>query len=251
MEFIGYKGDSNILSTTATIDTVGWGANKKTITVMSPFDQWKAITQSDSLRNMGTTLQNKNVAIDKSFAYFGIYSLQELELYKSQTRYVTFIEVAKNKYTIKDNGINKNLYGGIGAAFLGCGILYHIVGAALPAKSNEGTYQETDNSGIKTFFQAGGVCLDIAGLGFLIAGGSESKTTANFEGTYNIYVYDTQKKEIIYKDAVSVNSTDEFKGSYFYDESSKNVVHEYYGKLISNELLRKYDEISKMLAMRS
>ncbi len=245
MEFIGYKGDATILSTASTVDTV----HGKTITVMSPYDQWKAILQSDSLRKMGTTLQNKNIAYDKAFAYFGIYSLQELELYKAQTRYVTFIEVAKNMYTVADNSLKQNFYGGMGAVCLGGGILYHIIGAAIPAKEDDG-YYTTDNSGIKSFFHVAGVGLDIAGLAYLIAGGKEAKTRVQFEGNYNIYIYDTERKEIIYKDLVTVNSVDEFNGSYFYDERSKSVVHEYYGTLISNALLKKYDEIIKMLALR-
>lgn len=246
MEFIGYKGDSNILSTTSESKS-SFG---KILTVMSPFDQWKAITQTDSLRNMGRTLQNKNIATDKSFAYFGIYSLQELELYKAQSRYVTFIEVAKNQYTINDNGTNKNMWGILGASWLGSGLAFNIIGAAIPEKENKG-YYTYDNSGIKKIYQGFGIGFDIAGLICLIPAITKSKTISNFEGLYNIYVYDTISKEIIFKDAVSISSTDNFEGSYFYDDASKKIVHEYYGKIISNALLRKYDEINKMLLWRN
>lgn len=246
MEFIGYKGDSNILSTTSESKS-SFG---KILTVMSPFDQWKAITQTDSLRNMGMTLQNKNIATDKSFAYFGIYSLQELELYKAQARYVTFIEVAKNQYTINDNGTNKNMWGILGASWLGSGLAFNIIGAAIPEKENKG-YYTYDNSGIKKLYQGFGIGFDIAGLICLIPAITKSKTISNFEGLYNIYVYDTISKEIIFKDAVSISSTDNFEGSYFYDDASKKIVHEYYGKIISNALLRKYDEINKMLLWRT
>lgn len=246
MEFIGYKGDSNILSTTAeTKNSFG-----KVLTVMSPFDQWKAITQTDSLRNMGITLQDKNIAIDKAFAYFGIYSLQELELYKSQARYVTFIEVAKNQYTINDNGINKNLWGLYGATFLGSGLAFNLLGAIIPEKEKVGYYTR-DNSGIKSLCQGFGIGFDIAGVICLIPAISKSKTESTFEGLYNVYVYDTQSKEIIFKDSVSINSSDVFDGSYFYDEASKKIVNEYYGKIISNALLRKYDEINKFLLSRN
>lgn len=245
MEFIGYKGDSNILSTTSeTKNSFG-----KVLTVMSPFDQWKAITQTDSLRNMGMTLQNKNIAVDKSFAYFGIYSLQELELYKAQSRYVTFIEVAKNQYFIEDNGTIKNNWGTLGATFLGSGLAFNILGAVIPDKRHDG-YYTYDNSNLKRAYQIFGIGFDIAGLLFLIPAISKSKTTSKFEGLYNVYVYDTISKEIIYKDSVSINSTDNFDGSYFYDDASKKIVHEYYGKIISNALLRKYDEINKMLLLR-
>ena len=245
MEFIGYKADTSLLSTTPETIT----KRQKTYTVMSPFDQWKAISETSSLRKIGTTLQEKNIANDQSYAYFGIYSLQELELYKSRTRYVTFIEVVKNKYTVADNGLNKNFYGGMGALFLGGGILYHIIGAAMPSKETKNGV-EYDYSGYKTFLNVFGVGFDIAGLGFLIAGGSEAKSVINFDGTYNIYVYDTQAKEVIYKDAVSVNSTDTFVGSYLLYNESQDIVNDYYGKLICNEVLKKYDNINQWLKMR-
>ena len=245
MEFIGYKADTTLLSTSPEIIT----KRRETYTVMSPFDQWKAISETSSLRKIGTTLQEKNIANDQSYAYFGIYSLQELELYKSRTRYVTFIEVVKNRYTVNDNGLNKNYYGGIGAAFLGGGILYHIIGAALPSKETKNGV-EYDYSNYKTFLNVFGVGFDIAGLGFLIAGGSEAKTIVNFDGAYNIYVYDTQAKEVVYKDAVTLNSTDTFVGSYLLYKESQNVVNDYYGKLICNEVLKKYDSINQWLKTR-
>lgn len=246
MEFIGYKGDSNILSTTSeTKNSFG-----TVLTVMSPFDQWKAITQTESLRTMGATLQDKNMAIDKSFAYFGIYSLQELELYKAQTRYVTFIEVAKNQYKIKDNGTDKKLLGLMSATYLGSGLAFNILSSSIPAKETSG-YYTYDNSGSKNFYQGFGIGCDIVGVLCLIPAITKSKTVSTFEGLYNIYVYDTLSKEIIYKDGVSISSTDDFDGSYFYDDASKKVVNEYYGKIISNALLRKYDEINKMLLLRN
>lgn len=195
------------------------------------------------------TLQNKNIAIDKSFAYFGIYSLQELELYKSQSRYITFIEVAKNQYTIKDNGTNKNMWGALGATYLGGGLTFNILGAVIPEKEKKGSYTY-DHSDMKNLYQGFGIGFDIVGLICLIPAITKSKTTSNFEGLYNVYIYDSVSKEIIYKDAVSISSTDIFEGSYFYDDASKKIVYEYYGKIISNALLRKYDEINKMLLMR-
>ncbi len=246
MEFIGYKADTTLLSTTPEIIT----NRGKTYTIMSPFDQWKTILDTPSLRRIGSTLQEKNIANDQSYAYFGIYSLQELELYKSRTRYITFIEVVKNKYTVKDNGLNKNLYGGIGATFLGCGLLYNIIGAAIPKTTTDSYGYKEDNSGAKTAFQVGGVAMDITGLGFLIAAGSEAKSIINFDGAYNIYIYDTEMKEVVYKDAVTLNSTDTFAGSYFLYDSSKNVVNDYYGKLICNAILKKYDAVNSWLKSR-
>ncbi len=247
MEFIGYKADTALLSTTPEIIT----SRSKTYTVMSPYDQWKSIMETSSLRKIGSTLQEKNIARDQSYAYFGIYSLQELELYKSKTRYVTFIEVVKNKYTVSDNGLNKNLYAGIGATSLGLGLLYHIIGASISAERTNAYGGKESNSGIKSFFHIFGVGLDLTGLGFLIAGGSEAKSVITFDGIYNIYVYDSHAKEIIYKDAVTLNSKETFKGSYLLYKESQTAVSEYYAKQICNEVLKKYDAINHWLSTKS
>ena len=65
-----------------------------------------------------------------------------------------------------------------------------------------------------------------------------------------IYIYDTQVKEIIYKDSVIINSSDSFEGSYLMFKEGQTIVNNYYGKLISNEILKKYDAINQWLKTR-
>ena len=72
MEFIGFKG----------YDADG---SLKMMKKESNFDKF------------GSSLQFAGIAIDSAYTYFGIYSLQELEVYKSSKRYVTFVEVADFK----------------------------------------------------------------------------------------------------------------------------------------------------------
>lgn len=246
MEFIGYKADTSLLSTTPETITEG----RKSYTVMSPFDQWKSIADTTSLRQMGATLQQQNIATDQSFAYFGIYSLQELELYKARTRYITFIEVVKNKYEIKENGLNQQMWGALGALYLGTGLGCHIVGAMYPEKERDGIY-ERDYSGIKKLYNGLGVGMDIGGLIMLAVAAKKPKTFVTFDGMYNIYVYDTQAKEVIYKDAVTVSSKDTFDGSYLLFAESQSLVNDYYAKLICNAILKKYDSINQWLKMRN
>lgn len=216
---------------------------------MSPFDQWRAISGTSALRQIGHSLQEKNIATDQSFAYFGIYSLQELELYKSRTRYVTFIEVVKNQYTIDESGLNQKLIGSIGAGLLGGGIFLNICGAMIPEKEVNGYYVR-DNSSLKAAYQGLGIGYDLGGLIMLLIATKKSKTDISFDGMYNIYVYDTQTKEIIYKDTVSVSSKDTFVGSYLQFKESQSVVNDYYGKLICNSILQKYDSINQWLSFR-
>ena len=85
---------------------------------------------------------------------------------------------------------------------------------------------------------------------FLITALLPTKTTVNFTGLYNIYIYDTETKSLIRKEAVSVNCEETFKGSYTYDESSKEIVRDYVSQNVYNALLKKYDELSTWLEKR-
>ena len=61
---------------------------------------------------------------------------------------------------------------------------------------------------------------------------------------------DTETKSLIRKEAVSVNCEETFKGSYTYDESSKEIVRDYVSQNVYNALLKKYDELSTWLEKR-
>jgi len=74
-----------------------------------------------------------------------------------------------------------------------------------------------------------------------------AKTTLNFEGVYQIYVYDTQAKEIVYKDAVTITESDVFSGSYFNEGTDKNAVNNYYATLVYNEILKKYASVDQFI----
>ena len=103
MDFIGFKIDTSILSTSSTSKTFAglWG--RDAYVFMSEYGQAKAISNTKSLRQLGYNLESNGVAKNKSDSYFGIYSLQEMELYKSDSRYVTFVEVAQSMLNFKDN----------------------------------------------------------------------------------------------------------------------------------------------------
>ena len=95
----------------------------------------------------------------------------------------------------------------------------------------------------------GGICMG-ASVPFLIAALLPTKTKVYFTGLYNIYIYDTETKSLIRKEAVSVNCEETFKGSYIYDESSKEIVRDYVSQNVYNALLKKYDELSTWLEKR-
>ncbi len=230
IDFIGFKIDTNILST----------AN--TATSVSEYDQAKLISQTQSLRQLGYNLETHRIANNKSDAYFGIYSLQEMELYKSDSRFVSFVEVSQTKLTYTDNAAKRSTQSGIGIGCLAGGGTFLVSGLAFSnLKGLEGM--------ASAYKGVGGVtCL--IGLPFIIAGMLPTKTTISFTGTYNAYLYDTQTKSLIRKDPITVFVNEEFEGSYSYDEASKEIVRNYISKHIYNEMLKEYEMLNKWVATK-
>lgn len=242
MDFIGFKVDSNILSTSSStkISTEFWTPNVDTVT--SEFDQAKAIANTKSLRQLGYNLEASGIANNKADSYFGIYSLQEMELYKSDSRYVTFVEVAENKLDYKDNKGGSVIVGALGGGFVGLGLPMVVLGD----NSKNDKYEKDLADSYATL----GVIFTAVGIPFLIAALIPTETKINFTGMYNIYLYDTQTKSLIRKEVVSVNCSEKFKGSYTYDDSSKEIVRDYISQNVYNSLLQKYDDLNTWLKNR-
>ena len=238
LEFIGFKADANSLSTgNGEIVKVTGTWTTETNHFPSDFELFKTYKTDTSLKNLGSLLEKSNVAYDKSFSYFGIYSLQELELYKGNKRFVTFVEVNKNHLggTIRDDCLWP------GAILTGAGVGLMIPGAIWAAADSE------NELGLGN---SGKACLGI-GIGSGLIGSillaMPSKTTLRFIGEYQIYVYDTSEKKIVYKESVVVSETDTFSGSFFNETTNKFEVYNYYGTIVNNEILKKYAEVKKYI----
>ncbi len=237
LEFIGFKADANNLPTGngETIKFTGW--TRETYYFPSDFDLWKTYKTDTYIKNLGNVLEKSNVAYDKSFSYFGIYSLQELELYKSDKRFITFVEVNKNHLsgTIKDNWVwPAAILMGTGAGIAPGGLVWVV----------------SDPDGTLGLKESGKKMVGI-GIGTLALGAVfcalPAKSTLMFNGEYQIYVYDTKEKKVIYKDAVIVSEMDTYKGSFFNENTNQNEVYNYYGSLIYNAILQKYVEVERFL----
>lgn len=138
MEFIGWKASADNLSTTTVVVTTANNKNsftQRASITTSEFDSWKQFKNDPVISGFGNKLETSGIAIDKSFAYFGIYSLQELELYKSDYRYITFIQVNKNRLTGESKD-SRPIGSFVSSAILGCGVVYTILGASLSSSDN-------------------------------------------------------------------------------------------------------------------
>ncbi len=67
-------------------------------------------------------LENSNIADNRQHYYLGNYSLQDLQLYQSKKRYVTFIESIKSSYGHRDIVVNKK--DGTEISYIGLFTLY-------------------------------------------------------------------------------------------------------------------------------
>lgn len=212
MEFIGYKIVENDFS-------------------VNDADTWKLFKTSLTLKNLGKTLEKNNIALDTSYSYLGIFSLQELELYKSKTRYITFIQVNSDTIYLSSTEDNRALCGLLGFCILGAGISGNLT-------------SEKDT-------QVAGIILDIASLPFFLNALNISKvrTELSYEGNFDIFIYDTLTKEIVArKTAIIYDEFHEFKGSYTGSEKDKKSIGNYYARIIANELLKKYEELLAEIA---
>lgn len=242
MDFIGFKIDSKHLQ------SISYSNN-----TLSEFAQAEAIRDTKSFKNIGRKLESAQIAKDKTFSYFGIYSPQDLELYKSTNRYVTFIDVVQSKFFWDDNAGARRVQAGFGAGLMVDGLFCTIAGIIYKnLKVDERQYQNADTLN-KAYDMAGNIYL-VAGIPAYIIGTvlttfarKPTKTDFIFDGIYNIYVYDTTTKEIIMREPVEEHIFDTLSGSYDYDEASKNAVHEYISAKLSNAILLKYQKINRKL----
>ena len=72
------------------------------------------------------------------------------------------------------------------------------------------------------------------------------KTNIYMKTNANIYVYDSQIKEIIYKKNVSTTAEKEFAGLWTRSsEVGKQKIYDYFASIMAKELLREYDNVKK------
>ena len=183
----------------------------------------KSIAATDGFKKLGYNLEQNNFGIDKSNEYFGLYETQDFQRYKNTERFITFVEVEDNTISYKDNAVSRTVWRIASGLTISVGLPLLISPAA-----------------------ALGAITSILGVVFLVPGNT-AKTTATFNGTHTIYVYDTQTQSVIRRETIPFKKEAQFKGSYDANQESKDKVFEYYSKLISNEIMQKYEEIARWL----
>jgi len=189
MEFIGFKGNGNF----------GQLVDKDV----------EGILKTKAFSRLGGDLQLAGIAVDQREAYFGIYSLQELETYKNTKRYVTFVDMSDFSLTYKDNYMSKSRVAG---QVLTGMIVTAPIGVILWAQP------------YKTELHLEATCK-------IIVYDSQTKTV---KGTRNVYV----NRSDTYKGLWWKTS-----------EENKQNIYNNYGTVLANEILKEYSGIKKTLGL--
>ncbi len=146
--------------------------------------------------NYGRQLEAKGIAIDRSDFYLGIYSLQELYMYKGEKRYVAFVDVLKYQNTYNDNvGYRSGLaLTGWMIAGLTCFTLFPVyVPMVCAANSNE--------------------------------------CTLNYNVECVLYIYDTESKQIVLRTPYTAEYNVKAEGQYMHKDTDRGAITEYQNAL--------------------
>ncbi len=158
------------------------------------------------LKNFGAELERRNVALNRQDFYMGVYSLQELETYKSMMRYISFIDIAR-LYDNWDDSVHDSYgleVGGWVIAGLTCFTLFPVYWPMLAA---------ADKNYCK---------LDLA-------------------CTCTLHVYDTQKKEIVLSIPIEYRDTQILKGQYSHKDTDREAIKQRSRTLLYNDLLKYFE----------
>lgn len=159
------------------------------------------------LKDFGKELERSHIALNRQDFYMGVYSLQELEVYKASKRYVTFVDVLKLSSTYNDNVLNK------------------------------------PNLEITAYVIAGLTCF--AGFPIyvpMLIASKPNKCKLSLQAEFKLYVYDTQKKEIVLSIPMSIDNSNIYKGSYLHKDTDRSAITQRDKTLLNNLLLENYSK---------
>lgn len=160
---------------------------------------------SPMFKDFGGDLERNGIALNKQNFYMGVYSLQELETYKSSKRYVTFVDVVRHTYSHSD------------------------------------AVHDNSDMEFAGWFIAGFTCFTLFPVYVpLLCCADKNDCEIALKGEYILYVYDTEKKEIIFTSPFEINEKDIYKGQYSHKNTDQKTVNEQYKNILYNTMLEQY-----------
>ncbi len=161
--------------------------------------------KNKTLENFGMQLERAHIAVNRQDFYMGVYSFQELEVYKSSMRYVSFVDIEKISSTYND-GINDN-----------------------PSLTTWGWFM----AGFTVF------TLPMVYVPMIVCGNKDyCQLSVNLK--CKLYVYDTEKKEIVLTTPIDYQWAETYKGQYLHKNTNRDAINDSNQARIYNELLDYY-----------
>ena len=161
--------------------------------------------KNKTLEDFGMQLERAHIAVNRQDFYMGVYSFQELEVYKSSMRYVSFVDIEKISSTYND-GINDN-----------------------PSLTTWGWFM----AGFTVF------TLPMVYVPMIVCGNKDyCQLSVNLK--CKLYVYDTVKKEIVLTTPIDYQWAETYKGQYLHKDSTRDAINDSNQARIYNELLDYY-----------
>lgn len=167
------------------------------------------------LKNFGAELERHRIALNKQDYYMGVYSLQELETYKSTMRYVAFVDVSALHNTWNDSIYDKDglALGGWIIAGATCFTLFPVYVPMICAAN-------------KNYCQLDVMC------------------------NCSLQIYDTVNKEIVLSIPMEFRDTQILKGQYAHKRTDRGAIQERGRNMLYNEFFKYFDRAYQFLEDR-
>ena len=156
-------------------------------------------------KDLGPDLERANIALNKQNFYMGLFSLQELETYKSSMRYITFVDVVRHSYNHSD-AIHDRPDLQYAGWFIAGVTVFTLFPVYVP----------------------------------LLCAADKNECQITLKGEYILYVYDTKKKKIVFNSPIEISESDLYTGQYSHKETDQKAVNEHYKNILYNTLLEHY-----------
>lgn len=156
-------------------------------------------------KEFGSDLERANIALNKQNFYMGMFSLQELETYKSTKRYITFVDVVRHTYSHSD-AVHDNPDMEFAGWFIAGFTIFTLFPVYVP----------------------------------LLCAADKNDCQVVLKGEYVLYVYDTKKKEVVFTSPFEINESDIYTGQYSHKNTDQKAVNERYKNILYNTLLAQY-----------
>ncbi len=199
-------------TTPLTITNVDYYTNTKEAPKMEFIGFQNISPHNYFVKNFGAELEKQNFAFNSQSSYFNDIDLQNLSLYKTKNRYISFINVEKHIYVHND-----------------------------AIKDNES-------------LEVAGWC--VAGVTAfalfpiyvpMLCCANKNICEISLIGKYQIFIYDSQKKEIVSTTPIDIRITDTYDGQYSHKKTDRSSIDNHYKNVFQHQLLETYAKIYDQL----